>query len=487
MEILSLRGPRTVESSFEYIEGWGMAVGRHARVLRPRSVEEIVQCFALARAAGSTLTLRGGGNSYGDASCPAQDLVLDVTRMDRVLGFDARTGIATLEPGVTIEKLWKTILPLGFWPRVVSGTMFPTLAGALAANIHGKNNFAVGTIGDACLEFDLVLPSGEVRTCNRERNADLFHAAIGGFGMLGCFGRIVLQTKRVHSGNVRVRGESTRDLREMMAYFEAHKATSDYLVGWVDCFAGGDACGRGLIHDAHNLHEGDDPSPERSLTVAHQELPANILGLFPKSQVWRILELFNHDLGMRSINAAKYVAGRLEGMGEPYLQSHAGFSFLLDYVPNWKWAYGRARGERGLIQYQPFVPQAVAHDVYSEILARCRHAGQVPYLGVFKRHREDSFWLTHAVDGWSFALDFKVDPARRAALWKLCDELTELVISAGGRFYFAKDLVVGAEDTARFLPQDRLAAFAALKRACDPQTLIEGQLYRRAFRDWIAA
>jgi len=140
-----------------------------------------------------------------------------------------------------------------------------------------------------------------------------------------------------------------------------------------------------------------------------------------------------------------------------------------------------------LIQYQPFVPDAVAHAVHSEILARCRRAGQVPYLGVFKRHRPDPFWLTHAVDGWSFALDFKVDPARRAELWKLCDELTELVISAGGRFYFAKDLVVAAEDTARFLPPDKLAAFAQLKRACDPETLIEGQLYRRAFRDWIAA
>ncbi len=487
MHVLSLRPRAGIESSYEYVEGWGMAVGMHARVLRPRSTEEIAQCYELARAAGSTLTFRGGGNSYGDASTPGAGMVLDVSRMNRVLSFDSTTGIATLEPGVTIEKLWKTILPLGFWPRVVSGTMFPTVAGALAANIHGKNNFAVGTIGDACLEFDLVLPSGEVKTCNRERESELFHAAIGGFGMLGCFSRIVLQTKRVYSGNVRVRGESTRDLREMMQYFEAHKCTSDYLVGWIDCFSGGDASGRGLIHDAQNLHAGEDTDPARSLTVAHQELPANILGLFPKSQVWRILRLFNHDLGMRTINAAKYVAGRMEGMGQPYLQSHAGFSFLLDYVPNWKWAYGRARATHGLIQYQPFVPHAVAHDVHSEILERCRRAGHVPYLGVFKRHRPDPFWLTHAVDGWSFALDFKVDPARREGLWKLCDELTELVIGAGGRFYFAKDLVIAAEDTARFLPQERLAAFARLKRACDPETLIEGQLYRRAFRDWIAA
>ncbi len=484
---LSVAPSRRVPERLEYVEGWGMAVGSFASVLRPRSVEEVLECFALASKRGQPLVLRGGGNSYGDASMNSRGLVLDISRMNRVLAFDVNTGVATLEPGVTIEKLWKTILPLGYWPRVVSGTMFPTVAGALAANIHGKNNFAVGTIGDACLEFDIALPSGEHKTASRTQNADLFHAAIGGFGLLGCFTRIVLQTKRVHSGDVRVSAVSPRTLKEMMDYFEGHKHEADYLVGWIDCFSGGDSAGRGLIHRADYLEPGEDARPEHTLRVAHQELPANIMGLFPKSQVWRILSLFNHDLGMRSINAAKYVAGRLESMAPPYRQSHAGFAFLLDYVPNWKWAYGRRRGEYGLIQYQPFVPHEHAHAVHSEILERCRRAGHVPYLGVFKRHRPDPFWLTHAVDGWSMAMDFKVSPSRRAELWKLCDELTELVISAGGRFYFAKDAVIDASDAARFLPRDRMAAFAALKRSCDPQTLLEGDLYRRAFREWVAA
>jgi FAD/FMN-containing dehydrogenase len=485
MHPLELHKNGSPASSYEYVEGWGMAVGAESRVLRPERVEDIARCFASARRDRVPLTLRGGGNSYGDASVNARGHVLDVSALDRVLAFDVATGVATLEPGVTIEKLWKTILPLGFWPRVVSGTMFPTVAGALAANIHGKNNFAVGTIGDACLEFDIVLPSGEQRTCSRAQNADLFHAAIGGFGLLGAFSRIVLQTKHVHSGDVWVRGVSTRNLREMMDYFEANKREADYLVGWIDCFPGGDASGRGLVHHANYLAEGEDADPAATQRIEHQELPANILGVVPKSQVWRALHCFNHDLGMRTINATKFLAGRLEGMGDRHRQSLAAFSFLLDYVPNWKWSYGRERVTRGLIQYQPFVPDAVAHDVFLELLDRCRRAELVPYLGVFKRHRPDPFWLTHAVDGWSFALDFKVSPSTRQRLWKLCGELTELVISAGGRFYFAKDLVVTADQTSRFLPHDKLAAFAKLKRECDPETLLDGNLYARAFRDWI--
>lgn len=474
-------GKPEVEHAFEYVEGWGMAVGAHGRVLRPRSVEQLRECLALARRDGTTLGLRGGGNSYGDASVNDGGHALDCSRMDRILGFDPKTGVATLESGVTIEKLWKHVLPQGFWPRVVSGTMFPTVGGAAAMNIHGKNNFAVGTFGDAILEFDLMLASGELRRCSRSENADLFHAAIGGLGMLGVFTRIVLETKRVHSGDVAVRAISTRNLREMMQYMDAHRVDADYLVGWIDCFAAGEASGRGLIHHANYLHEGEDLDPARTLTIAHQELPANILGVFPKGEVWRILSLFNNDLGMRLINLAKYHAGRLEAHHEPHLQSHAGFAFLLDYVPNWKWAYGRERGRRGLIQYQSFVPTKVAHELFLELLQRCRRADLVPYLGVFKRHRPDPFWLTHAVDGWSFAMDFKVTPANRERLWRHCAELTELVLAAGGRFYFAKDLVLGAKDPARFYPADKLDRFLALKRELDPQGLFSTNLWRRAF------
>jgi decaprenylphospho-beta-D-ribofuranose 2-oxidase len=477
-----INGNGRLATDLEYVEGWGMAVGANSRVLRPTSVDEIRAAYVDARARGACVGLRGSGCSYGDASVNAEGLVLDVTRMNRVLDWDPETGVADLEGGVTIEQLWKHILPDGWWPKVVSGTMYPTIAGAAAMNIHGKNNYAVGTLGEAVVDFDIVLPDGTLRTCSRDENADLFHAAIGGFGMLGTFSRVKIGNKKVHSGELEVRGVSTRSLREMMVYFEEAKEKADYLVGWIDCFAGGDGLGRGLVHHARYLEPGEDPDPEQTLAVAHQELPAKILGLLPKSEVWRALRLFNHDLGMRAINLAKYHAGRLEGLGSPYRQSHAGFAFLLDYVPNWKWAYGR-RERRGLIQYQIFLPEETAHETLAAVLRANQAAGFVPYLGVFKRHRPDPFWLTHSVDGWSLALDFKVSPARRAALWAHCATLTERVLDAGGKFYFAKDLVIGPDAVQRMFPADKLAAFLELKRELDPEGLLQTNLSRRLFGD----
>ncbi len=468
-----------LQRGYRYVEAWGMSSGAYSRVLSPMSVAEIRAAFELARRAGVSLALRGTGNSYGDAATNERGFVLDLSRMNRILAFDPATGIVEVEPGVTVRQLWQHILPHGWWPRVVSGTSFPTIAGIAAMNIHGKNNFAVGTIGDAILEFDLVLPSGEVRSCSREREQDLFHAAIGGFGMLGAMSRIVLQTKKVYSGELEVHAFANRNLAEMMDYMEAFKPTADYLVGWVDCFARGDALGRGQVHRAQYLHEGEDAHPEETLSVSHQEVPTSILG-FPKSELWRFLRLVNNDPGMRALNAVKYWLGRLEAMSPPRRWTHNEFAFLLDYVPNWKWSYGRVPGS-GLIQFQPFVPHDRAHAVFSEILRKNQEARVVPYLGVFKRHRPDPFWLTHAVDGWSFAMDFKVTPATRERLWEHCAALSELVLAAGGKFYFAKDSVIGAAAPERMFPRERLDAFIRLKRELDPEELLQTDLWRRVF------
>jgi FAD/FMN-containing dehydrogenase len=464
--------------SFRYVEAWGMVAGAEARVLLPRDLDGIRVALAEARRAGKPLALRGTGNSYGDASLLTGGMVLDLSRLDRILSFDPESGIAEVEPGVTVRQLWRHVLPHGWWPRVVSGTSMPTIGGIAAANIHGKNNFAVGTVGDAILEFDLLAPDGRLFTCSRERESDLFHAAIGAFGLLGVFTRIRLQTKRVHSGELLVRTFAGRDLGELMDFVRAHVTDADYLVGWIDAFARGDALGRGQIHHARYLAEGEDPHPEATLTAAHQELSPMVFGIFPKSELWRLMRHVNNDRGMRLVNALRYWQGRLEGALAPRRWTHVEFAFLLDFVPNWKWSYGRRPGE-GLIQFQPFVPDARAHQVFCRILRRSRERGFVPYLAVLKRHRPDPFWLTHALDGWSLALDYKVTPATREALFAHCRELAELVFEAGGRFYFAKDLVLPPGSAARIFPAETLQRFLELKRALDPEDLLQTDLWRR--------
>ena len=461
----------------ERVWAWGMASSVMSYVYRPSTESGIREVFELARREGRTVGLRGAGRSYGDASLNAEEICLDLSRTNRILAWNPETGVIEVEPGVTIRQLWQYVIEDGWWPPVVPGTMFPTLGGCAAMNIHGKNNWNSGPLGDHILSFDLLLPTGEMKRCSREENPDLFHAAIGGFGMLGCFLRLTLKLKKIHSGWLKVTPVMTGSLAEMIEVFEERMDSADYLVGWVDCFATGPELGRGLVHQANYLAEGEDSDPNRSLRVESQELPETFFfGLLSKSSLWRWMRPLLNDPGMRLVNWAKYRSSRLHHL-KPYRQSHAAFAFLLDYVPDWKRAYEPG----GLVQYQSFIPAESAERVFSQQLALCRRAGLIPYLGVFKRHREDDFLMTHAVNGNSLALDFKVTTGNRLRLQRLCAEMDRLVLDSGGRFYFAKDSTLSHSRLGPYLREDRVRRFLELKEQCDPEGMLQTELFKRVF------
>jgi FAD/FMN-containing dehydrogenase len=183
---------------------------------------------------------------------------------------------------------------------------------------------------------------------------------------------------------------------------------------------------------------------------------------------------FANDLGWWGVNTAKYVASMRRNT---FRQSHAAFHFLLDYVPNWELSYGRG----GMIQYQSFLPKETAEAAWREMIELSLKRGLPSYLGVTKRHRPDKFLLTHAVDGFSLALDFKVTNGNRPALSNMLQEFDRIVLSAGGRFYFAKNSETSAEAARTFLGEATIAKFKELKKRCDPNQVLESDLFRRVF------
>ncbi len=454
----------------ERLSGFGMNRFSDGYVFRPATVAQVREALEVAKASGRRITLRGAGRSYGDAAIGDESLVLDFTRMNRVLAWDPVSGILEVQPGATIETLWRTVLEDGYWPPVVSGTMFPTVAGALAMNIHGKNNFREGVFGEHVTELEVLFPQGETRILTP--NDELFHSVVGSFGSLGITLRAKLQMKRVPSGDLRVLPVSAPDLDAHFRAFERYREDADYMVSWVDAFPKGARLGRGLFHAAWYTQV--DSGAHATLKLEHQDLPDSILGFFPKNQVWKILRRFNSRLGMSFINGAKFRASKLLGDGRPHYQSLVEFSFLLDYVPGWQKAY-----RHGFAQFQGFVPEKTAPDAFRRILESAQAADWVPNLAVMKRHRADPFLLSHGLDGYSLALDFRLVLGREREFEILMHRLAEHVATAGGRFYPAKDSSLSREEYVRGVGQEALDKLRALRGTFDPSGLLTSGLIDR--------
>ena len=468
-----------LKDRLEWVEGWGMAVGGAGYVFRPTESGGIAEALDTARAHGFSIALRGSGCSYGDAALRPESVVLDLCELNRVLSWDPETGIVDVEPGVSLAALWRMAIGDGWWPPVVTGTMEPSVGGMLAMNVHGKNNWSRGTLGEHCTEFDLVMPNGESRTVSGTNNGDLFHAVIGSYGQLGIITRARLQMKKVHSGDVEVKAVSAPDLAALLSLTEDAKDKWEYVVGWIDTFAGGRNLGRGLLHFARHLEEGEDPNPAASLDPEAQDLPGTLFGVVPKSLMWRFLKPMTNRPGMRCINFGKYLAGSTIGDEKTYRQPLAAFSFLLDYVPNWKNIYLPG----GLIQHQSFVPAASAERVFREQLEICHEHGMPSFLAVLKRHRPDPFLMSHAVDGYSLALDFPVVRGRRKQLWEMVRALAEPVVAAGGRFYPAKDAALPGELYRSTFRDGQLDRFAEIKARLDPDRVLRSGLADRLIYD----
>ena len=132
---------------------------------------------------------RGLGRSYGDSSLPARatDKLVGTRLADRILGFDAETGVLRAEAGLSLAE----INPAVFMPRAASsrrsrpGTKFVTLGGMVASDVHGKNHHREGCFGAHVRSLRMRLADNSLVTCSPTQDSDLFYGTIGGMGLLG--------------------------------------------------------------------------------------------------------------------------------------------------------------------------------------------------------------------------------------------------------------------------------------------------------------
>jgi decaprenylphospho-beta-D-ribofuranose 2-oxidase len=458
--------------SLERTTGWSMASSAMAHVARLDSRDQIERALEEARRRGLTVIPRGAGYSYGDEILNDGGIILDLSRMDQILEWDPESGRMTVEPGVTFEKALSCCLRDNWVVPAVPGTRYPTLGGSLSNNVHGKNGWKDGTIGDWAVQFTLLAGDGQVYRCSREENPELFYSAIGGVGLFGIFLEITLQFKRIPSPYVGVRKWTVPDLGAMLRDFEELRETADYHIGWVDCFTKGNSFGRGTIHAA-SFVEAPVRARQHGAELGYRS--PFLFGFFPRKWVWPIIKPFFGNSLMRTVNWAKFHSDRLTANDQIDTQNYFEFTFLLDQIPNWRELFL----PHGYLELEPIIPFETCEDAFRTLIELTQQYGTPSHLTAIKSHKEDDFLLSHSLDGCSIGIDLPVVPGRMDELNQLFSRMNEVVMKAGGRIYLAKDEKLTSEYFQTMYPSWK--KFDSLKRKYDPELLFQSDMYRRLF------
>ncbi len=433
--------------------GWGRFPIVESETHRPERLAELAQLVA----SGGTLLGRGLGRAYGDAALNGAGKTVLFERLNRLLSFDAETGILHCEAGVSLADLLDVFAPRGFLPPVCPGTQFVTIGGAVACDIHGKNHHVDGSLGHHIRELRIVNAQGELVTCSPTQNPELFQATIGGMGLTGLIAEVKLQLRRIGSRYVSVDYDRAPDLDQALQLLGDTDRDYTYSVAWIDCLARGRSLGRSVLM--------------RGNPVAAESAPGN--GSFKRKRGARVPFDFPaialNPLTIRAFNSLYY--RRHPAMSRGVMTDFAPFFFPLDSIQDWNRIYGK----RGFTQYQFLLPRANGRAGLVRILERARH-GAGSFLAVLKQFGDapPAGMLSFPRGGYTLALDF---PVGRPGLLKLLDDLDEIVIEHGGRVYLAKDARMRADAFAAMYPE--LPAFLAAKREFDPQNKFTSDLARR--------
>ena len=140
----------------------------------PRTPEQAIAAFDLARAHGVPLTARGGGTSCA-SNAIGPGLVLDFSRhMNRVISIDPEARTATVEPGCVGSTLQAAAAKHGlrFGPDPSSQNR-ATIAGMVANNACGPHATAWGRTSDNIVSLDCVDGQGHRFTATTSHDAAL--------------------------------------------------------------------------------------------------------------------------------------------------------------------------------------------------------------------------------------------------------------------------------------------------------------------------
>lgn len=203
-------GPQNVLASRaeRLVYGYDASVFRGTELLAvvfPTTAQDVAALVTWCQQHAVPYVARGSGTGISGAVIPTQGgVVLEMSRMNRVLEMDLENGYAVVEPGVLNQDLKRLLAQHGYAYTYVpdpGSQVVSTIGGNVATNAGGMHCLKYGITSNHILGLEMVLPDGAIVEVGGrvvdQPGADLTGLLVGSEGTLGIVTKIVLRLLRV--------------------------------------------------------------------------------------------------------------------------------------------------------------------------------------------------------------------------------------------------------------------------------------------------
>lgn len=453
------------------------SIRTHSLVAHPMTLEQCCEVLAYCRQHHITVCARGAGRGYGDIALNDGQALLDMSGMDRILDFDEDTAQITVEAGTRLIDIYQRVhhklLVLPGSPT----ESHSSVAGAICANVNGKDAWRHGSIAHQVVRLTLLLASGE--TLVIDRSHELFNAVVGGIGLLGIIVDATLQLQPIPSPYVEINRIPTSNVDALLKTMAEVEKTYDAAVVWVDAYARGAQVGRSVIHAARWIKKRQSAQQRRKILEAgYKRLDDHRrFGLALHEKFGPILSLMLHIQRplVHFFNRLYYLMGevlyRMGLFSNDELFLRFGFEASFTVPPA-----HLVCGPRGYTVQLTF-PRTRAREAIVELMAICQSSPSPPVTTILRAHKKDDCLISFSEDGYSLNFEFHPKARNEAASREAVDRLIDATVRYGGKVHLAKDQVLRPEQFYRVYPGYR--ELLAIKQRLDPDGLFTSDLARR--------
>ncbi|MFP5286340.1 MAG: FAD-binding protein [Thermoanaerobaculia bacterium] len=168
-------------------------------VARCSSAEEVAEVVRLCRERRIPLVPRGQAHTQSGQATTDGGILLDTTVMNTIHEIDEAGETATVDCGVVWRDLVTATLEKGMVPRVLTNNLGVQISGTVSMAGLGVASFRYGAQADNVDELQVVTGTGEIVTCSRDRNRDLFDVVRSGLGQFGVITRAKVRLRKCKS------------------------------------------------------------------------------------------------------------------------------------------------------------------------------------------------------------------------------------------------------------------------------------------------
>jgi len=191
------------EELFVYeCDGLTLHSGRPIAVALPRSRDEVQRIVHACREHGVPFVPRGAGTGLSGGALSEAGVVIECSRMNRIIELNVADRYAVVEPGVVNAELSEAVASEGlFYAPDPSSQQVCTIGGNVAENSGGPHTLKYGTTTNHVLALELVLPDGSLAQLGSAtgwaQGYDLVGAVVGSEGTLGIVTRATVKLEPI--------------------------------------------------------------------------------------------------------------------------------------------------------------------------------------------------------------------------------------------------------------------------------------------------